>query len=274
MSAALKKIADVLVGDFVKNVFFKSLSYGIIFALIMTYILGSIEGVFQPQTSFPYFHLMTANAPYWIGILFVTFALLFAIVGYVSQLNARDDLLTPLRKKLVGLWEVRSQSWTVQPGKITFGWIVSHCTIKIEPIGGKLLLQFEILKSDIFKDQRIDITTTAFSFDGAARKLIYFNEAQLDLKNPVGIPPDNITKIDFPFLGVLTIHFDDEERVNFMEGHWYDINNGVYNLARRMNNLDGLAHLSEAVEKGAATFGGAIEFKRLQAPAGTPVGPY
>jgi hypothetical protein len=272
MSAALKRIAEVLLGDFVKNAFFKSLSYGIIFALIMTYIIGAIVGVFQPQTSFPYFRLLTANAPYWIGILFVSFALLFAILGYVSQLNARDDLLTPLRKKLVGLWEVRTQSWTIQPDKVAFGWVTSHCTIKIEPIGGKLLLQFEISKSDIFKDQKIDITTTAFSFDGATRKLVYFYEAQLELKTPVGAPPDNITKMDFPFLGVLTIKFDDEEKVNFMDGHWYDINNGVYNLARRMNTLDGLAQLSEAVEKGAATFGGATEFKRLQAPPGTPVG--
>src|SRR5258708_35919497 len=43
---------------------------------------------------------------YWVGIIFVTFALLFAILGYLSELNARDDLLTPLRRELVGFWQV------------------------------------------------------------------------------------------------------------------------------------------------------------------------
>jgi hypothetical protein len=264
---ALKKIGEVLGGDLVRNLFFKSLAYGIIFSLIMTYIIGAIEGVFHPQTSFPYFTLASGSAPYWIAILFVTFALLFAILGYVSQINTRDDLLTPLRKKLIGVWDVHSQSWTIEPDKIEFGWTKSSCTIKIEPLGGKLVLQFKISKSDIFKDQEINIITTAFSFDGAARKLVYFYDTQLELKAPI----DKITKIDFPFLGVLTIKFEEDETVREMEGHWYDINNGVYNLARRMDHLTGLPELTKAVENGAVTFGGAIEFKRVEVPHGTPV---
>jgi monoterpene epsilon-lactone hydrolase len=194
------------------------------------------------------------------------FALLFAILGYLSQLNARDDLLTPLRRKLVGIWQVRTQSWRIEPGKIEFGWVVSHCAIRIEPIGGKLLLRFDLSNSDVFKDQKIEITTTAFSFDGANRKLVYFYETVLELKEPVGSPPDQISKIDFPFLGVLKIEFDENEKVNFMSGHWYDINNGIYSLARRMNNLQGITELSDAVEHGAVTFGGVIEFRRLPAP--------
>ena len=149
--------------------------------------------------------------------------------------------------------------------------MTSHCVISIEPIGGKLLLRFEIANSDVFKDQKIDVATTAFSFDGANRKLIYFYETELELKNPVGAPPDQIKTIGFPFLCVLKIDFDDSEKVNSMRGHWYDINNSIYNLARRFDNLTGLADLSEAVENGAVTFGGAVEFKRLPAPAGTPV---
>lgn len=267
MGSALKKIVEALGGDLVKNLFFKSLAYGIVFSLIMTYIIGAIEGVFHPQTSFPYFTLASGSAPYWIAILFVTFALLFAILGYVSQINTRDDLLTPLRKKLIGVWDVRSQSWTIQPNKIEFGWVRSVCTIKIEPLGGKLLLQFKIVNSDIFKDQDINIITTAFSFDGAARKLVYFYDVQLELKEPI----DSMNKIDFPFLGVLTIRFEDDESVKTMEGHWYDINNGVYNLARRMNNPSGLPELTKAVENGAVTFGGAIEFHRVDVPKGAPL---
>ena len=55
MSSVLKNIAEALGGEFLKNEFFKSLAYGIFFSLMMTYIIGAIEGVFQLETSFPYF---------------------------------------------------------------------------------------------------------------------------------------------------------------------------------------------------------------------------
>jgi hypothetical protein len=101
----------------------------------MTVIIGGIEGVFVFSKQFPYFAV--ASQVYWVGIIFVTFALLFAILGYLSELNARDDLLTPLRRELVGFWQVRSQSWRLEEGKIEFGWVVSYCTIGIEQLGGK-----------------------------------------------------------------------------------------------------------------------------------------
>jgi hypothetical protein len=131
-------------------------------------------------------------------------------------------------------------------------------------------MHFELRDSDIFVNQQLDVTATTFSLDGANRKLIYFYETELDLKKPVGTPPDQLTKIDFPFLGVLKLEFDNE-KVDSMNGHWYDINNGVYNLARRMQQLTGVHELSQAVENGAVTFGGALQFRRLKAlPGMTP----
>jgi hypothetical protein len=165
----------------------------------------------------------------------------------------------------VGIWEVRTQSWAIEEGKIDFVWVTSHCTIGIEQISGKLLMHFDLTNSDVFKDQQIDITATAFSFDGANRKLVYFYETELELKKPVGTPPDVVTKIQFPFLGVLKIEFVND-KVDCMTGHWYDINNGIYHLARRMGPLSGLTELSRAVENGAATFGGSLEFRRIKPP--------
>jgi hypothetical protein len=265
MGDLLKKISDFFITGLGKNAFYRSLFFGILFSIIMTVIIGGIEGVFVFSKQFPYFTV--ASQVYWVGIIFVTFALLFAILGYLSELNVRDDLLTPLRKELVGFWKVRSQSWRLEEGKIQFGWVVSYCTIGIEQLGGKLILHFELSDSDVFKDQKIDITATAFSFDGANRKLVYFYETELELKKPIGTPPDQITKVDFPFLGVLKIEFENE-KVSSMNGHWYDINNGVYNLARRMETLGGLDELRHAVENGAVTFGGVLEFKRLIALPG------
>jgi hypothetical protein len=271
MPGILKKLADTLVGDFVRDAFLRSLAYGIIFALIITYVIGAIVGALDATTKWPFFILPPEGNHGWLGILFVSFALLLTLMNYLSRLNARDDLLTPLRRKLIGVWEVRSQSWQLHPNKIEFGWIISHCVISIGSVSGKLSMRFEIRNSDIFKDQDINIVTTAFSGDGSAIKLVYFHETQLELKDDLRVPKDAPASVDFPFLGVLRIKSKEDGSIDFMAGHWYDINNGVFNLARRMDHLAGLQDLSQAVENGAVTFGGAIEFRRIEPPAGTPI---
>jgi hypothetical protein len=269
MKDAWLKVLEVLVITFSRNAFYRALGISIPFALVMTLLVGGLEGDVDFKKDFPFFGVLPGQHR-WIGIVFILITLLLTLVGFFSLLNARDDLLTPLRKKLVGVWEVRSQSWKIDQGKIAFGWVVSYCTISIGQLAGKLILQFDISNSDVFKDQKINVITTAFSLEGTETKLVYFFEAPLELKEPVGAPPNQITKLEFPFLGVLTIKFEDKQNVNFMTGHWYDINNGMYNLARRMDHLIGVDELHNAVENGAVTFGGALEFKRLHAPEGTP----
>jgi hypothetical protein len=261
------KLVNLLFAGFSKNAFYRSLLFGIFFSIVMTLIIGSIEKVFSISKDFPYIGVDTQK--YWVGIVFVSLSLLFTIPGYMSEINTRDDFLTPLRKNLVGFWQVRTQSWRIEKEEIDFGWVVSHCTIGIEQLSGKLIIHFDISDSDLFKNQSIDITATTFSFDGPTRKLIYFYEAEFELLNPIGEGGDQITKVDFPFLGVLKMVIDNE-KVDFMEGHWYDINNGVYFLARRMKQLAGLDQLRTAVENGAVTFGGALEFKRLKSLPGMP----
>jgi hypothetical protein len=260
------KIGRVLAGDFEKNAFFRALALGTVFSLLITLMLGAIQGVLKITSSFPYFEV--THQENWIGIVFVSFSLLFAIVGYLSAINVRDDLLTPLRKKLVGYWQVSNQSWMLHPQKIEYDWAKSYSTIGIEPVSGKLLIHFEISDSDIFKDQAFNVTATTFSLDAASRKLIYFYETTLELKHPIGNPPDQITSVHFPFLGVLKMITEDDGRINEMTGHWYDINNSIYNLARRMQSLDGFEKLSEAVEQGAVTFGGELRFRRIKSLPG------
>src|SRR5262245_2055173 len=76
--------------DFSRNAFFRALGYGIIFSLIMTFVIGNIVGVFELKPTFPYFTAREAQPfAYWIGIIFVSFSLLFAFFGYVSDLNSR-----------------------------------------------------------------------------------------------------------------------------------------------------------------------------------------
>jgi hypothetical protein len=173
-----EKVFRALGGDFEKNVFFRALALGIAFSIIVTVILGAFQGIFKLAKDFPFFEV--AQQAYWVGIVFISFSLLFAIVGYLAALEVRDDLLTPLRKKLVGYWEVNSQTWLLQENKIEFGWTKSYSTIGIESVSGKLIMHFEIGHSDIFKDQAFNVTATAFSLDASTRKLVYFYETVLE----------------------------------------------------------------------------------------------
>lgn len=271
MASFQEKVLNVFLGDLRKNIFFRALGLSIPFAFVMTVLIGGLEGDVSLQKDFPWYEV-TPGQHRWVGITFVLLTLLLTLVGDFSLRNARDDLLTPLRRKLVGIWEVRTKGWTIQKGKVEFGSMLSHCTISIEPLAGKLVLRFEVHNSDVFADQRIDIKTTAFSFEGSETQLVYFFDTAFRLREPVGTPPDQISALQFPFLGVLNINFGDEGSIDSMSGHWYDVNNAIYNLARHMDHLPGFAELRAAVENGAVTFGGALEFNRLHVPQGTPVG--
>jgi hypothetical protein len=231
----------------------------------MTLIIGNIEGVFILVKAFPFVEVQ--SQAYWVGIVFVSFSFIFAFFGYVSDLKAREDILSPLRKLLVGYWRVRAQSWTIEHGKIEFWYVTNFCTIGIEDVGRKLIMHFEIRDSDVFKDQELDVTAVTLDYQGEPRKLIYFYDTALALKNPIGSGAGQLAAVNFPFVGILNVVVKNGE-VNKMEGRWYDIDNAVYNLARQIPELKGFQELAQSVQSGAVTFKGDLEFARLPALPG------
>jgi hypothetical protein len=184
----------------------------------------------------------------------------------MSDIWSREDILSPLRRKLVGYWSVRAQTWKIEDGKIECGFSTSFCTIGIEDIGRKLIMHFQIRHSDVFRDQELDVTSITLGYQTTPTQLVYFHNTELALKSPVGEGADQVTSLKFPFLGVLNISVRNDQ-VNRMEGYWYDVDNSIYNLARRIPNLNGLHDLMEAVQKGTVTFKGLLEFDRLPPPA-------
>jgi hypothetical protein len=87
------------------------LFYGIIFSAVVTFLIGFTEDVFRLTPNFPY--IANANHSFWIPVFFVSFSFLFAFMGYLSNLQLKDDILSPVRRKLVGYWEVRAQTWKI-----------------------------------------------------------------------------------------------------------------------------------------------------------------
>jgi len=101
---------------------------------------------------------------------------------------------------LSGIWEVKAQTWKIDPEQIVQAHVVTHCTIGIEDVGRKLILHFDVTDSDVFADQSLDITNVMIAFQGEPKKLIYFQDHELMLKNPVGtgLQPDCQRAISFP----------------------------------------------------------------------------
>jgi hypothetical protein len=128
-------------------------------------------------------------------------------------------------------------------------------------------MHFELKNSDIFRDQALDVKNIMLSYQSEPRELIYFHDLELALRTPIGYGADQIAKLRFPFLGMLTIIVRNE-KVNRMEGHWFDIDNSIFNFARRIPGLNALQDVSQALERGAITFKGSLEFDRLPPPAG------
>jgi hypothetical protein len=265
MSDILKFIQDIAKG-FLLVPFFRMLFYGIIFSAIMTFIIGWSQGVILVSTAPPY--LSNPNHSFWIPVFFVSFSFLFAFAGYLSNLQLKEDILSPIRRKLVGYWEVKAQTWKIDRDQIVKANVVTHCTVGIEDVGRKLILHFDITDSDIFADQSLDITNVMIAFQGEPKKLIYFQDHDLTLRMPIGTGNNQIVSARFPMLGVLNINSRNDD-IDEMSGLWYDIDNSIFNLARRMPDLKGLDELVHGIESGSITFKGALSFKRIGKPAGS-----
>jgi hypothetical protein len=262
MEKILKVFQEISKG-FMVIPFFRMLFYGIIFAIIMTFIIGWSIGQFTVTQTFPYL-ANTGHSP-WIPVMFGSFSFLFAFAGYLSNLQLKEDILSPIRQKLVGIWEVRATTWKIDRSEIVQDEVVTHCRIGIEDVGRKLILHFEIKSSDIFADQSLDITNVMIAFVGEPKKLIYFQDHDLALRAPIGIGANQITAVRFPFLGVLNINSRDDE-INEMQGLWYDIDNSVFNLARNIPGLKGMDELIKKLESGSITFKAPLSFRRIDKP--------
>jgi hypothetical protein len=258
------KLFQELSKGFMVIPFFRMLFYGIIFSIVVTFIVGWMVGVFQVTSIFPY--VTEAGHSPWVPVMFGSFSFLFAFAGYLSNLQLKEDILSPVRQKLVGIWEVRAHTWRLDRTAIVQEEVVTHCTIGIEDVGRKLILHFEITNSDVFADQSLDITIM-IAFASEPKKLIYFQDHELTLKTAIGVGANQIATARFPFLGVLNLHYRNDE-VNEMSGLWYDIDNSVLNLARRIPDLKGMDELVRELEKGSITFKGPLSFRRIDRPAG------
>ena len=95
MDSLIKLFQDISKG-FMVIPFFRVLFYGLIFSAIMTFIIGWTQGVFAVSAAFPY--VANPSHSFWIPVVFVSFSFLFAFAGYLSNLQLKEDILSPTRR--------------------------------------------------------------------------------------------------------------------------------------------------------------------------------
>lgn len=208
----------------------------------------------------PFYEYRSNNGP-WFVVSFVVFSCCLSALGYFSEYKAKEDILTPIRKMLVGTWKVRFESWILEDGKIRKSSTQDVCIINIDNISAKLYMNFTINNSDIFCDTEFDITNVNIQFQTEPKKLIYFHEIDLQLKEPAQFSRTE-PKLTMPILGVLEFRVIDD-KVNGMSGYWYDVNNTIWHLLGP-SKLFGSETIDAALAKGATTFRGALRFDRVQ----------
>jgi hypothetical protein len=262
---ALRTLQKVLFDGIRDNAFYRCLTYGICFSIVLTVIVGVIADVWTIDGTSPYLHtLSTAGSTrLLIAVMFISFTLLLAFFGYLNDLRAREDILTPLREKLRGVWEVRFQTWRFDHGPARLDYLREVCTIGIEAVGRKLYLHFKITDSELFQNTEFDVTSLSIQYQTEPKQLMYFHDTQLVLRQPIVTSDQTIDRISFPIVVILDFSVKNEQ-VTKMSGTWYDVDNMIYYIATRLPSVQKTEELKAALNSGATTFKGRVEFEKVQ----------
>ncbi len=137
------------------------------------------------------------------------------------------------------------------------------CTIGIEAVGRKLYLHFKISESELFRDVEFDVTSLSIQYQTEPKQLMYFHDTQLRLRQPIVTDKETIDKISFPIVVVLEFSVKNE-KVTMMSGTWYDVDNMIYYLATRLPMAQKAGELENALNFGATTFKGHVEFEKVE----------
>jgi hypothetical protein len=265
MGEALQVLQKVFVDGIKDNAFYRCLTYGILFSLILTVAVGWIAGTWHIDGSSPFLHRdqMGGSAPLLIAVMFISFSFLLGFFGYLNDLKAREDIISPLREKLKGVWQVRLQTWRLDQSPPRLDYIRQVCTIGIESVGRKLYLHFKISESELFRDTEFDVVNVHIQYQTEPKQLMYFHETELRLREPIVGPGGTIEKVTIPIVVVVDFYVRDE-KVTEMSGKWYDIDNMIYFLSTHVPATQNAEELKKALNYGATTFKGLVEFEKVE----------
>ena len=218
---------------------FGGLLAGLIIAVLLSLAIGTFAGFIHPTREAPYFEVLEGRvaAPLFI-IVFCAFSLLFYLLTY----KEREDILTPLRERMMGPWRIEYQNFFYdQQGGLRQERRVDVCTIGIDPDTAKLFIVIDLVDGPYLRGGKTRIDDITLNPALVPKRMVYFYELDLAIEPGLvarhNLPTD---RIKAPVCVVLEIDEpNDHPRIDHMHGSWHDLN-GVFSdffedLARREN---------------------------------------
>jgi formate hydrogenlyase subunit 3/multisubunit Na+/H+ antiporter MnhD subunit len=107
----MAKVYELIVQKLFAIRLFGAVVAGVVLAILFTSVVGILSQVLELNSKFPFFAVQN---PQTAVILFLACSVTFTVLIYVLTLKEREDILTPIRKKLRGVWRVRYQTFSYE----------------------------------------------------------------------------------------------------------------------------------------------------------------
>ena len=221
---------------------------GLSAVVIVTFLMGGCLLIFGGGSPTA---LRPAPYPTLFLILYVVVFFLFWIVLLWMDRSEWEDGYTPIRKKIVGNWNLEYSSRLGSDSDNRLAQAALGASIFINPATKKLELKFRIHHNKIYADDDSQIIRSIalrndhdYFYD-----LFYYFKGERELQPRVAdhLAPDGVFngKVEVEFVAKLSFESPDNvKRVTEIKGVWYDLNSNISRL------LSASAQIEDAAERG------------------------
>lgn len=255
-----------VLGFVAANRFFANLAFALAFSLLVTLAAGHFLHYLVVVTSPSVGVTMGPEhgrevAGFFLGLLTLT-----TIGGLMSTRRAKDDVLTPIRRKLQGQWLANIDTYRLDDPKggeardVIFGNFSNTCEFTIDPVTAKLVLTIHVQNTDLFQHTKVSTTNIHIEGKGKCSRLIFYETFEFSVNEAHAHEFADRTVV-MPMICVLD--FDaDQPAISSLNGYWYDIENTVFNTLSQVAGPPQLAKMKADLDDGRRTMKGNAEFLR------------
>jgi hypothetical protein len=242
-----------------QNTLFVALVSGLVLAVLVTLITGFLAGVYQWMPKTPYVFVKDPVAA--TGIFLVCF-FTFGLLIYFQSFKEGTDYFTPLRKRLVGFWQMEYETFDYEQDGSLKGILMSNAAIvQIDETTHKLFLRIKILETDIYNECDLRTDDVTINTQLFPKRMTYYHDLRIQLKDSAKIKMSNRdSEMRAPILVVLDINEDPQvDAINNLSGTWYDLNGAFASLIEEFAKASNIATTERVPTRGE------IRFERVSA---------
>jgi hypothetical protein len=196
----------------------------IVLALLLTTTIGFSLEALGLIDRYPYVQVNDVST---VTTIYISSLIVLLTLIIFFTFKEIEDIYTPLRKMVKGIWRVTYQTWGYdEDGKVVEHSSVEVCTIGIDITTAKLYFRIQINASDLYEACELRIDDIAINPSSSPKRLAYYYLMNMKLRDDkrILLGLDN-SQVSFPIFGILRL---DEDRkgdlYEKMEGEWYDLN--------------------------------------------------